>query len=71
MKVGNFMEVNKYKKVNIYKKEIVKEIKNCCFEKQLNILIGSGCSSSSMPLMSKYSGLSKDEANDRLLEVFI
>lgn len=71
MKVGDFMEANKYKKVNVYKKEIVKEIKNCCFEKQLNILIGSGCSSSSMPLMSKYSGLPKDEANDRLLEDII
>lgn len=54
----------KYKK---YNEILVNEIRQCVLEKQLNILIGSGCSSDSMPTMKSYEGLDLEQRNARLI----
>lgn len=46
--------------------DLAKSIKNLALTKQLNILIGSGCSTPAIPLMGAYSKY-KENANDYLL----
>lgn len=57
--------------VEKYNVNLAKEIRQRVIEKQLNVLIGSGCSSISMPLMSSYSGLSQEERNRRMIRDII
>ncbi|MCS4483940.1 SIR2 family protein [Gleimia sp. 6138-11-ORH1] len=53
------------KKFNV---ELAEEIRNVAIEKQLNFLIGSGCSSRSMPLMNQCEGESDEERNSYLVK---
>lgn len=46
-----------------YDENLAQEIRKIVIEKQLNILIGSGCFSYSMPLMSGYDGVNLNERN--------
>lgn len=57
--------------VKKYNEDLAKEIRKCSLEKQLNIFIGSGCSSDAMPLMSQYSAYSQDEASKRMIKDII
>lgn len=57
--------------VKKYNENIAQEIRKRVIEKQLNILIGSGCSAGSMPLMSSYDGLSQEERNYRMIQDII
>lgn len=54
-----------------YNEILAQEIRQIVIEKQLNILIGSGCSAESMPLMSNYGDLDQDERNDRIIHNII
>lgn len=57
--------------VTKYKVDIAKEIRKCALEKRLNILIGSGCSSEAMPLMSKYVDVDLKDRNERIIKDII
>ena len=57
--------------VTKYKVDIAKEIRKCALEKRLNILIGSGCSSEAMPLMSKYGGIDLKYRNEGMIKDII
>lgn len=54
-----------------FNEELAKEIQVCAMEKQMNILIGSGCSAISMPLMSNYKEMSQDDRNKKLIQDII
>lgn len=54
-----------------YDEILAQEIRQRVIEKQLNILIGSGCSADSMPLMSSYKCLSQDERNYKMIRDII
>lgn len=54
-----------------YNEVLAQEIRQRVIEKQLNILIGSGCSADSMPLMSSYEGLDLEKRNNRMIRDII
>lgn len=58
-------------KIKKYNEELAKEIRKCIIEKQLNILIGSGCSAGAMPLMSNYGALEQEERNIKMIRDII
>lgn len=58
-------------KITKYNTDVVKEIRMCALEKRLNILIGSGCSSEAMPLMSKYSHIDLNDRNEKMIKDII
>lgn len=57
--------------INKYNRNLADDIKKGVYEKQLNILIGSGCSSIAMPLMTDYTEGSKEEQNKDMLKDII
>lgn len=58
-------------KITKYNTDVVKEIRMCALEKRLNILIGSGCSSEAMPLMSKYGDIDLKDRNEKMIKDII
>lgn len=58
-------------KITKYNTDVVKEIRRCALEKRLNILIGSGCSSEAMPLMSKYGDIDLKDRNKKMIKDII
>lgn len=58
-------------KMTKYNIDVVKEIRRCALEKRLNILIGSGCSSKAMPLMSEYNNIDLKDRNNRMIKDII
>lgn len=58
-------------KITKYNTDVVKEIRRCALEKRLNILIGSGCSSEAMPLMSKYGDIDLKDRNEKMIKDII
>lgn len=58
-------------RITKYNTDVVKEIRRCALEKRLNILIGSGCSSEAMPLMSKYGDIDIRERNEKMIKDII
>lgn len=59
------------RKITKYNTDVAKEIRRCALEKRLNILIGSGCSSEAMPLMSKYGVIDLKDRNAKMIKDII
>lgn len=57
-----------FEKYNI---DMAHEIRKCALEKQLNILIGSGCSAEAIPLMSEHGDNDIKVRNDKLVNEII
>lgn len=57
--------------VEKYNIDIAHEIRKCALEKQLNILIGSGCSAEAIPLMSEHGDNDIKVRNDKLVNEII
>ena len=57
--------------VEKYNIDMAHEIRKCALEKQLNILIGSGCSAEALPLMSKYGDSDINDRNEKLVKEII
>lgn len=62
--------VEKYN-VEKYNIDMAYDIRKCALEKQLNILIGSGCSAEALPLMSKYGDNNIKDRNEKLISEII
>lgn len=58
-------------KITKYNTNVVKEVRKCVLEKRLNILIGSGCSSEAMPLMSEYGDIDFKDRNEKMIKDII